>query len=127
MNMNKFENLWIMFHEINKLRREGLKPSNIASKLVMDKRTVRKYLAMNEQEFNDLQVLQSRRNKKLDEYEEFVRMRIEACLDASSAQVHDWLKECHADFIEVNEKTVYNFVLYVREKHKLLMEFAARE
>ena len=82
---------------------------------------------MSEQEFIDLQELPPRRNKKLDEYEEFVRMRIEACMDASSAQVHDWLKECHADFIEVSEKTVYNFVRYVREKHKLLMEFAIRE
>ena len=127
MNMNKFENKWIMFHEIHKLRREGKKPSQIASFLVMDKRTVKKYLAMSEPEFNDLQAQPPIRNKKLDEYEEFVRMRIEACLDASSAQVHDWLKEYHADFIEVSEKTVYNFVLYVRKKHKLLMAFAARE
>jgi len=125
--MNKFENQWIMFHEIHKLKREGMKPFRIASKLVLDRRTVKKILTMSEQEFNDLQVLPPKRNKKLDEYEEFVRMRIESCLDASSAQVHDWLKECHADFIEVSEKTVYNFVLYVREKHKLLMEFAVRE
>ena len=125
--MNKFENKWIMFHEIHKLRREGMKPFRIASRLVLNRRTVKKILAMSEQEFNDLQEHPPRRNKKLDEYEEFVRMRIEACLDASSAQVHDWLKECHADFIEVSEKTVYNFVRYVREKHKLLMEFAIRE
>lgn len=127
MKMNKFENKWIMFHEIHKLKREGMKRSQIASFLVMDKRTVKKYLTMSEQEFNDLQEQPPKRNKKLEEYEEFVRMRIEACLDASAAQVHDWLKECHADFMEVSEKTVYNFVLYVREKYKLLMEFAIRE
>lgn len=127
MDMNKFENKWIMFHEINKLKREGMKRSQIASFLVMDKRTVKKYLTMSEQEFNDLQEKPAARNKKLEEYEEFVRMRIEACRDASSAQVHDWLKECHDDFMKVSEKTVYNFVLYVREKYKLLMEFSIRQ
>lgn len=125
--MNKFENQWIMFHEIHKLKRRGRKISQIASKLVIDKRTVKKYLAMSEQEFIDLQNQQPQRNKKLSEYEEFVRVRIEACLDASSAQVHDWLKECHTDFAQVSEKTVYNFVLHVREKYKLLLEFKSRE
>lgn len=125
--MNKYDNQWIMFHEIHKLKREGKKPSQIASYLVMDKRTVKKYLAMSEQEFNDLQEQPPRRTKKLGDYEGFVKMRLESCLDASSAQVHDWLKECHDDFIEVNEKTVYNFVLHVREKYKLLKEFSIRE
>lgn len=125
--MNKYENQWIMFHEIHKLKRGGRKLSQIASFLGMDKRTVKKYLAMSEQEFNDLQEQPPSRNKKLDEYEEFVRIRIEACLEASSAQVHDWLKECHPHFIEVSEKTIYNFVLHVREKYNLLLEFAIRE
>jgi hypothetical protein len=78
MDMNKFENKWIMFHEINKLKREGMKRSQITSLLVMDKRTVKKYLTMSEQEFNDLHKKPAARNKKLEEYEEFVRMRIEA-------------------------------------------------
>jgi transposase len=125
--MNKFENQWIMFHEIHKRKREGHKISQIAKFLVMDKRTVKKYLAMSEQQFIDSQTQPSSRSKRLDEYEQFVKERIEACLDASSAQIHDWLKECHADFIEVSEKTVYNFVLHVREKHKLLLEFEIRE
>jgi hypothetical protein len=41
--------------------------------------------------------------------------------------VHDWIKECHPDFKEVSTKTVYNFVLYVREKYRLPKVFTARE
>ncbi len=125
--MNKFDNNWIVYHEIHRLKREGKKASQIASWLVMDKRTVKKYLTMNEKEYIESQRALSTRVKKLEDYEDFVKERIEACLDASAAQVHDWLKECHEDFIEVGAKTVYNFVLYVREKYKLIKEFKVRE
>jgi transposase len=93
----------------------------------MDKRTVKKYLAMDEQDYLKAQENVPERVKKLAPYEDFVRERIESCFDASSTQVHDWLKECHPDFMNVNEKTVYNFVLYVREKYKLLKEFSSRD
>lgn len=125
--MNKFDNNWIVYHEIHRLKREGKKSSQIAIWLGMDKRTVKKYLTMKEQEFIESQKGLSTRAKKLGQYEVFIKERIEACLDASAAQVHDWLKECHSDFIEVGAKTVYNFVQYVREKHKLIREFEVRE
>lgn len=39
-----------MYHEVHRMHREGLKPDQIARELEMDRRTVKKYLAMNEQE-----------------------------------------------------------------------------
>lgn len=33
--------------------------------------------------------------------------------------MHDWLKEHHSDFPKVSQKTVFNFVFWVREKHRL--------
>ena len=42
---------WLMYHEVHKQHREGLKPAQIARELVMDRRTVRKYLAMSEEEY----------------------------------------------------------------------------
>lgn len=125
--MNKFENNWIVYHEIHQFKREGKSPFQIADRLGMDKRTIKKYLAMNEQEYLGSQESLSKRAKKLAVYEDYVRQRIEACLDASATQVHDWLKECHEDFMNVSPKTVYNFVLHVREKYKLIKEFEARE
>jgi len=64
---------------------------------------------------------------QLDPYEEFIKAKLENCEDASTAQVHDWLKEHYNDFIDVNEKTVFNFVLYVRNKHRIPKPFNHRD
>lgn len=116
-----------MYHEIHQRKRSGHKPSQIASFLGMDTRTVKKYLRMSEKEFDDYQALLEHRTKKLAQYEDFVLHKLADCLEASSAQVHDWLKEYYPDFGTVSIKTVYNFVLYVRTKHKLLKVFDNRQ
>ena len=115
-----------MYHEIHHLHREGMKPSQIALYLVVDTRTVKKILAMNEQSFEDYQLKLMQRSKKLALYEDFVKQRIEACLQASSAQVHDWLKECYPDFPKTSQKTVYSFTQYVRGRYGLPRVFANR-
>lgn len=39
--------------------------------------------------------------------------------DLSSSQIHDWLRERYPDLPDVNSKTVYNFVKYVRAKYNI--------
>ena len=124
--MKKFEHKWIMYHQLQHQHRNGMTPPQIASCLVMDTRTVKKFLAMSEQQYLDFQQQLSTRTKKLAPYEDYVKGRLELCLEASSAQVHDWLKEHHQDFPQVSIKSVYNFVLYVRNKHQLLKTFDTR-
>ncbi len=116
-----------MYHEVHRQHREGLKPAQIARELVMDRRTVKKYLAMSEEEYEHFIDNQTRRQRVLTPYESFVRTRLEHCPEASSAQVHDWLKECYDDFIEVDEKTVFNFVLHVRSKYGIPKSFDHRD
>jgi hypothetical protein len=70
---------------------------------------------------------QSKRRRVLDQYETFVQRRLEQYPDASAAQVHDWLKETHEDMINVNAKTVFNFVLFVRDKHGIPKPFNNRD
>jgi transposase len=123
----KLKHKWIMYHEIHKRRREGFKPAQISRDLGMDKRTVRKYLSMSEEEYLDFINSQKNREKLLEPYEDFVKTRLENCEDASAAQVHDWLKEHYNDFIDVNEKTVFNFVLYVRSKYGIPKTFNQRD
>ena len=117
----------IMYFEVHKLKREGLKIAQISRCLVMDYRTVKKYLEMSEDDYQDFLELQSTRHKILVSYEDFVKARLEACEDASAAQVHDWLKEQFKDFIDVNAKTVFNFVLYVRNKYGIPKPFNTRD
>jgi len=116
-----------MYHEIHKQHREGLKPAQIARALAMDRRTVKKYLSMSEDEYLTFIDNQLLRNKVPAPYETFVRTRLEGCAEASAAQVHDWLKEHHKDFIDVDIKTVFNFVLYVRNKFGIPKPFNHRD
>jgi len=113
----------IMYHEIHRLNREGIRPNQIAKYLVLDTRTVKKILAQSEQEYLDYQESLSSRDKVLDPYEVFIKSRLEACSEASAAQVHDWLKEHFSDLPDVTEKTVFNFVLHVRGKHGIPKPF----
>jgi hypothetical protein len=123
----KLMNLWIMYHEIHKRHREGFKPAQISRDLVLDRRTVKKYLMMSEEEYLDFIHNQQSREKLLDPYEDFIKTRLENCEDASTAQIHDWLKEHYDDFIDVNEKTVFNFVLHVRNKYGIPKSFNHRD
>ena len=117
----------IMYHEIHKRHRDGFKPSQISRHLSLNRRTVKKYLAMSEEEYLEFIHSQKDREKLLEPYEDFIKTRLENCEDASAAQVHDWLKENHNDFIDINEKTVFNFVLYVRNKYGIPKPFNNRE
>ena len=116
-----------MYYEIHKLKREGFKPVQIGRRLVMDYRTVKKYLNMNEEEYIEYAKGQANRKKLLDKYEDFVKNRLEKCEDASTAQIHDWLKENFEDFDDVNEKTVFNFVLSIRQKYDIPKPFNHRQ
>lgn len=123
----KIEHRWIMYYEMQKQHWNGKSPSQIAEYLVMDTRTVKKYLVMSEKEYEASLVSQSRRTKKLASYEDFVKGRLELCPEASSAQVHDWLKEHYPLFPKASIRTVYDFVLFVRQKHNLVKVFTSRE
>ncbi len=116
-----------MYYEIHKLKREGLKTAQISRRLVLDYRTIKKYLAMSEQEYQDFLEVQSIRHKILAPYEDYVKARLEDCEDASAAQIHDWLKEHFEDLIDINAKTVFNFVLHVRNKHGIPKPFNHRD
>jgi len=125
--MRKLMQKLIMYYEVHKLKREGLKTAQISRHLILDYRTIKKYLAMSEEEYQDFLEVQSSRHKILAPYEDYVKARLEDCKDASAAQVHDWLKENFDDFIDVNAKTVFNFVLYVRNKHGIPKPFDHRD
>ncbi|QEC53596.1 IS21 family transposase [Anseongella ginsenosidimutans] len=119
---------WIMYHEIQKRHTSGESYSKIAADLGLDRRTVRRYTQMNEEAFEVFLLGQTERRKLLAPYEEFVRERLTTLPSASTAQVHDWLKEHHADFPStIGPRTVYNFVMWVRGKHRIPCEEKVRE
>jgi len=124
---NKDLNHWIMYHEINRLSRLGFSVAKIAHHLVMDARTVAKYLTMSEQEYEAYRIDSGNRSKILSDYEPFVRKKLTEFHDTSTAQIHDWLKECYPDFPQVSPRTVFNFVMYVRQLYNIPVVKLVRE
>src|SRR5665811_777483 len=120
-------NNWIMYYEIHKLERLGFSKPKIARYLVIDARTVNKYLQMTEEEYENFLLAGQYRSKILAPYETFVKERLSLYQDTSAAQIHDWLKEHHPYFIETNPRTVYNFVMFVRQKYNLSIVKMERE
>lgn len=120
-------NDWIMYYEIQRLLREGLTQNAVAKATGMDPRTIKRYSAIGESAFAALMEKRSVRPRLLRPYEQFIKDRLTASPGASAAQVHDWLKEHHKDFPPATPKTVYNYVMYVRQKHHILKEEAGRE
>ena len=125
--MKKLMDLIIMYHEVHRLSRLGFKAAKIGRELVMDRRTVKKYLVMSEEQYIEFVERKTSRCKLLDDYEGFVKKRLEDCPEASSAQIHDWLKEHHDGFIDISEKTVFNYVIHIRRKHGIPKPFNCRE
>jgi transposase len=117
--MNVYLAKFMTYFEIHRMHREGHSISRISQHLELNRRTVSKYLAMSEQAYEALLNKQSDRDKVLHPYENFVKERLELYRDTSAAQMHDWLKEHHTDFPSVSQRTVFNFVCWVREKHRL--------
>jgi transposase len=116
-----------MYHEIHKMKRDCFSNSRISRELVISRHTVKRYLSMSEEEYNLFLEKQSHRKKELQPYKDFVKSKLEVYPDTSAAQMHDWLKEHYQSFPDVSPKTVYNFVIWVRQKYGIPKISAGRE
>ena len=76
---------WIMYYEVQRLQKQGLSYRTIAQTLVMNRRTVIKYLAMSEAEYEAFLNKKDSRVKLLDDYESFVKKRLQDHPAASAA------------------------------------------
>lgn len=112
-------NNWIMYHEIHQLSRKGFKKAKIAAHMRLDVRTVSRYLSMSEAQYEAYLHRVKYRNKVLSPYEDFVKDKLEEYPDTSSAQMHDWLKEYYPNLPHISPRTVYNFVMFVRQVHSI--------
>ena len=106
---------------------QGSSQREIATVLGLHRNTVQRYSGMTEAGFEQFLQRKESKDKLLDPYEMFVRGRLLAAPAASAAQAHDWLKEHHADFPKVSAKTVYSFVMRIRQESQIPLEEASRE
>ncbi|MFV8344454.1 IS21 family transposase [Flavobacterium sp. XS2P39] len=125
--MNYYLNKLMTYHEVHRMDREGFSVTKIADYLGMNWRTAKRLLKLSEDEFEQELTKPKGRKKTLEDYTEFVKGKLEIHADTSAAQMHDWLKECHQDFPEVSQKTIFNFVHSVRTTYNILKTEAVRE
>jgi len=125
--MNYYLHRIMLYHHIHKLSRQGRSVSWISSEVGLNWRTVKRLLSMDERTFQEDLERGRTREKILDPYEGFLRDRLSLYPDTSAAQLHDWLKEHHAGFPQVSQKTVFNYVQYVRDKYNIPREDSARQ
>ena len=110
----------VMWYKVNELFSNGLKFTQISQKLGIDRHRVSHYHQMSEAEFLMSDAYQRSYNRKLDTYESFVLNELRICPGFSSKQIEDHLKEHYGDVLkEVCSKTVYNYVMYIREKYSI--------
>lgn len=108
-----------MYNEVKNLFESDLNKTQIGKKMGIDRKTVRKYLSMNDEAFSRMLEGLKHRTLKLMKYEVFVYQRISLVQNCSAAQVEDWLKEYHPDLPQVSSRTVYSFVQWIRAKYNL--------
>ncbi|MBN2349312.1 MAG: IS21 family transposase [Bacteroidales bacterium] len=125
--MKRYLNMLIMYHEIQKMERQGHSISYIADYLGINWRTVKKYLSMDDREYEAYLSSQANRSRELAPYEHFVKTKLDLFPDTSASQMHDWLKEYDNNFPAVNPKTVYNFVMWVRQEYNIPKQKKERE
>jgi transposase len=109
----------LMWHKVTELKGNGLNKTQIAQQVGIHRKTVGKYLLMDEDEF--YRWISERKNmpKKLQPYYDFIKDQLDNCISLSAAQIEDRLKEHFDDLPHVHSKTIYNFVQQVRRENNL--------
>lgn len=117
--LNKHQKKIFMWYKVKELSLKGLNKSQIAYEVGLHRKTVRKYLNMEEHEFH--QWIQQKRNqpRKLSEYYDYVYNLLDRYSYFSASQVEDRLKEEFSELPMVHSKTVYNFTEYIRNQHNI--------
>jgi transposase len=104
-----------IYVQIQQLKRQRFKKMQIANKLNIDVKTVRKYYDMNEKAYADY-VLQCReRYRSMTKYDYFLTGKLQEHPDVTSSQLYDWLREAYKDF-KVSYSSVRLHIKRLRER-----------
>ena len=106
---------YILWSNILDLRSRGINIARTARRLGVSRNTVRHLQSLSLEE-----VLQHKeRHYKLHAYEQAVASLLTSFPSISSSRIGDYLREHYPDFPHVCEKTVHNYVQFVRKKHHI--------
>lgn len=110
---------WIMYGQIQELKRKGFKKTRVAEKLSLNFRTVDKYWDMKPDEFSAVKTDASERIKKADTHRDEILDWIMENPDMDASQIYDWLIERHNSKIDFAERTLRRYVKELRESEEI--------
>ncbi len=113
---------YLMWSKVNQLKREGHSISRISRLTGLDRKTVRKYLRMTEEEFREKNYCVRSYASRLDKYRGFIVERLESYPFLSSGAIHAHLRLNFPDLEKFNQKTVYNYVQKIRKEEHIPLE-----
>lgn len=115
-----FKEKYILRNTILDLRSRGINITRTAQRLGVSRDTVKHLESLSSEDL--ILECQNSKNRryKLHRYEQAVVSLLLRFPSISSSRVHDHLKEHYPDFPRVCEKTVHNYVQFIRKKHHIL-------
>lgn len=116
-----------MYSQIHQLKENGFNKTQVARKLGINVKTVRKYWELPPDDFYQKLVNSRQRPKYLEQYHDVILGWLNEHPDMSSAQVHDWLKEKYLKTYDGKDRTVRYFVSMLRKEHGIPKKVTARQ
>ena len=111
---------WMIYQDIQNMKKDHLKKSQVARRLGIDYKTVSKYWHMPPGQFAEATNRAARRRKKADDYHDYVVQCLRNYPDMSAAQIYDWIKE--KEGMKKNPfgmRTFRNYVADIRKKYDI--------
>lgn len=109
---------WDVVIEIKRLIEEGKKISELARRLGVDRKTVRKYRDMPVDKIAAHRSESKRRSRKVDKYQEWIEERIQAMAEDGVINAQAIYEELRSLGYEGSARTVRRFVSRLRDKQK---------
>jgi transposase len=117
--MNAYLKKVMIYQQLHQLHQQGFSIVKISQVTGINWRTVKSYLSMTIDEFHQFIEKKAQRKRGLLPYESFVKTKLEKYQDTSAAQMHDWLKESFPEFPPTATRTLFDFVMWIRQKYNL--------
>lgn len=109
---------WIMYADIQRLKRMGFKKNRVSTMLSINRETVTKYWNMSPDEYDALK--KKRRNRKPDIYKHQIVEWLKEFPDMTAAQIYDWLKERSSlETLDFKKRSFQNHIKSIREEYDI--------
>lgn len=109
---------WIMYADIQRLKRMGFKKNRVSTMLCINRETVSKYWNMSPEEYDALK--NRRRTRKPDIYKSQIVEWLREFPDMTAAQIYDWLKErSPMETLDFKKRSFQDYINSIRKEYDI--------